>query len=537
MMARRMRFQLAAMAAIAAAMMAAGCQERLDATLNADRSGTAVYELTTALEGDARRQVEEIMLSARGVKAWTDVAYSASSDANVLQFKGKVYFDDFNKFRAPSPSMLPSPFMIDIRQGPKQVWLIEVKPALRLATSQPATAPTAAAVQEAMASIRQERRQRLAEPAAEKIRQIDKSSRTDITLHLPGKVTAFTGFLKPADDTLRLELSGEKCLVAEDAIIADDAALAAILGAGESIKNPGPVYYAQLLKRLTDGDKPISAEVRLNNKGLFDGYKSESDIVAEQYGQLLASMGLIPASMPDGDPSVGIVTMKGEAFVEPGRDAAPTATVLLAFKPAQADGRLIDGELWQVIGAKGQTLLPAPNVGRRIQVIAGPGSGPESAAILAFPAQAGTTVKEIRGAMHYLVASNRQDVDLGEVEMTPGAKGAALGMVVAAVKRAPQAALILDFDKAYALESLRLEDADGNCIASFEYDPMHPTRSREHLCIATSVGPQMRFPELPEKCHLRAVLLESPRVLDAPFVLKNVQFKGRPPASAPSTRP
>jgi hypothetical protein len=346
-------------------------------------------------------------------------------------------------------------------------------------------------------------------------------------LHLPGKVVAVSNMKLAEDGVVEVNLEGEKFLAAVRKLLADEAVMEAVVRSREwvSLSNPGPVFDGFLCKELFGVKGPIQVEFAAGGKAIFD-YKAELAAAGENwYIKALTDLNIVaPKGSPDAK-GVGSVEFKSVEYLkerywlsEPGPAGqdkkVPSMQLFLTVHPGQKSRTLKSLVICRALDGNGRTLLPKD----RFVTLGCPDTndtGVFSPSVFLFLSATGT-LKELTGLATYAADGPTHEVDLGLVEMKPGAKGSGMGFMVDEAEK--NGIIRCKFDKLYPVRALKLLDQSGKLVLSLDYDPTIP-----HFGLMFEISNE-KVPVPPGKVKVIVVLADQAKIVAIPFRLTDLKL-------------
>lgn len=283
------------------------------------------------LEESARQQAAEMVQSAQGVEAWSDVEWSVQEE--VIRVQGTAYVPDLGEFSLNDPSGDDDQGFtaLDFRRTDSGS-VIELTMAGEDEEDQGEPLPSSLTHEQAVEmarKVKKENRQMRAMAAGMLLDMYE-----EVTLHLPAEPTEVDGFSRGEDGAYTASFAGEKLVSAIGAIIdmPTDSLASHLMAAAEAGKGRERAVGELMLDRL----EGIPARVVIPSPGeqQFD-YQAEVAEARESYPQLEERLGIGQDEGPAGgpEPFEGEVTVEAEADEAAGGGGEPGG----GGKPAGAE--------------------------------------------------------------------------------------------------------------------------------------------------------------------------------------------------------
>ncbi|MGZ5441351.1 MAG: hypothetical protein ACXW5U_05505 [Thermoanaerobaculia bacterium] len=282
------------------ALVFCGCWEtRETVTLNPDGSGKVAFETITALpldptavgekkeitdpQDEARKAVGKMLNEAKGVEAWSDLAFSVQPDGRI-RLQGVAFFPDYSKLKLPWSGGSARWEKTDKGMAlSAEMWTDPTKnEPVNEALEKPAVL-TPEEIQKQVLVERMEYRQVRPMLAA-----MLESLKSDRTFVLPGRVGDFGAFAKTPQG-LQIAFEGKKMLEAWDAMEADDELMAMVAREAKSSDKSGVEEY--LAEKVLGRKGRLRAVVTGDLKALFD-YPAQSRKALEGQEEMLETLNI-----------------------------------------------------------------------------------------------------------------------------------------------------------------------------------------------------------------------------------------------------
>jgi hypothetical protein len=264
-----------------------------------------------------------------------------------------------------------------------------------------------------------------------------------VVFHLPGNRDELSGFQPDASGGVALLFDGANVLTAMETLMNDDAWMASHPGAMDA--DSGPPADEEANQLLFGSKKPIGARVSALDAATFD-YESEVAAAKQAFSEIqqqLGSVQLVTAPPAAGGElkSVKVVGVRLVHEVDEQLDIRPldaeagyTLALLVEF-PGSVHAVSDESGLDSAIASDGSDLLPESDFQRRFSFpkLAATKTSVVIDARMKAPGAGVTGVKELSGHLHYTVAAEIQETDLGFAEFAADTKGQALGAEIKSI--------------------------------------------------------------------------------------------------------
>lgn len=437
--------RLSAASALLLAFLMSGCFEtKQEYTLNPDGSGKVVHESTfqtISLTGESRSSdaqvkaaVAEFLRNAKGVSAWSDISYELQPDGRI-HFRGTAYFPNLSELDLQNQSAL------DFEWTPGASGSAVL--ALRTRPEKPAEAkPSGPTKDELKAQITEARMKY--QQSKPMLAMILGTMRHEVTIHLPGKRGAVTGFQPAGPSSVKLQFEGTKIIAAMDQLTADDKWMER--NADTFGGNDGPPMDEELNGLIFGEKAPVRAAVAGLAAPAFD-YEAEVAAAKASFAAVQQELRLGPVAVvrpAEGGPLKGLkvvgirlaAELDEQLELQPFGSNAGCTLALLAELPGAVHAITDESGLDSAMADDGSDLLPDSDFRRRFTFpkLSADKSFVLLEAELKLPGSGVAAVKELTGHVQYSVAGEPKEVDLGLPQIVVGAKGTAYGAEIKSIE-------------------------------------------------------------------------------------------------------
>lgn len=495
-----------------------GCHVKDDFTINPDGSGKVVHTVVAPPEmtdSEARGQLMGMHRQAQGIEAWGNPFVKRTAENTTLGITG--YFKNFETAGVGGRSQFKTTKNAD---GTWTIALAE-PPSATHPASQPATSMPAdmdAAVKAAAAEIKEQ----LNSPMMKDMAKMKQTS----TYRLPGPIKAINGFKKIDDRTVSIELDMGKAMEGMRKIADDPVKIRKMIEAGATRGGKpdmeSPVMRKMLMKDILGVEEPIFVTFTPEAKPLFDYNAEVAKGTAKPDTAFFVNAGVLPKTLPAAAKPFDGLTFKPEiAKREPKSFFGPRIMVRITMTaPAGTTVMPLRSELFTVEGEDGkylELLESAP----RTSTFGGSTFQPFNFEVAIKNDEKITKIKRVFGILTVATYTKMSEVDLGEIEMKPGAKLGKYGIVIKDIKAMGQGnnamrQVTIDTEKNPALGAIKFYDASGKEVLSMGATPQKKTERQSMHFGNTS--------PLPEKATVKVTVYDDYKEADVPFELKDIEI-------------
>lgn len=516
-------------------------------------------------QAQLEQSVKEILSKSSGVDAWKDVSYTITNQGK-MYFKGTAYFPDINNLTIHNailggPSGGSGSGLVFSRSESGEI-IIEMKTGQTGAAGGGAggagrgtTPPPVLSEDQLNEQVRQARMQY--EQSKPMLQGFFAGFKSEIILHLPGRIKEVTNFEQIDDQTVRIVVDGARLLGIIDRKIQDEMWLKEQIRSGKDPTSSGP-NDLEMNELLFGQRAPIRVVVDAAAKPLFD-YTTEMTAAKADYQAVLGQLGLkegpaqaapeivtTPAEVtvteitpPATEEETGMKVIVGGVRLvrlsDFGRGIMPLGqnsgyTLSLIAELPTAVIKVPTGRVEKAITDSGKDLLPKEQWDRKIRfpTLATDNKTVIFDAGLLLPDEAARGLEEVSGILEYLTASGSKEVDLGVIALKVGAKGADLGAVISSIEADP-------WQKNATMLGLRLDlpaEAIGSVIFSTEDGAKLDITRRSAASINGTTMLKFSVPgNVPASARVVVNVFEDLKKNEIPFRIRNVTLTGQPATS------
>jgi|GEM_PF-4162456 len=498
-----------------------GCHVKDDFTINPDGSGKVVHMIVAPPEmtdSEARGQLMGMHRQAQGIEGWASPFVKRTAENTTLGVT--AYFKNFENAGVGGRTQFKTTKNAD---GTWTIALAE-PPAASRPASQPATSMPAdmdAAVKAAAAEIKEQ----LSSPM---MKDMAKMKQTN-TYRLPGPIKAVNGFKKIDERTVSIELDMGKAMEGMRKLADDPARLRKVIESGATRGGKpdmeSPAIRKMLMKDIMGVEEPIFVTFTPEAKPLFDYNAEVAKASAKPDTAFYVNAGVLPKTLPAAaKPFDGVKFAVESAKREPKSFFGPRIAVKVnVTAPADASFMPLRTEVFTIEDTSG-AYLDMPEAGGRGTSFGGMtlnSSRPTTFDVAIKNDDKVTKVKRIFGIMTMATYSKMSEVDLGEIELKPGAKLGKYGIVIKDIKAMGQGnnamrQVTIDTEKNPALGAIKFFDASGKEVLSMGATPQKKTE-RQSMHFGNSSP-------LPEKATVKVTIYDDYKEADVPFELKDIEI-------------